>query len=104
MQQIMEIIPKELAAGISGRYIHGAGQTFGYVHIDEGAVLPEHHHIHEQITFIVEGELEMQIDGKPYLLTKGCVHVIPSNAPHSAIARKHCIVIDVFNPVRNDYR
>jgi quercetin dioxygenase-like cupin family protein len=31
-------------------------------------------------------------------------HVIPSNTPHSAIAKADCKAIDVFSPVREDYK
>jgi len=63
-----------------------------------------HQHIHEQITYIIEGQLDMVIDGQPCLLTAGMYHVIPSNTPHSAIARTNCKVIDAFSPVREDYK
>ena len=104
MQHLNDIPSKEIATGILGKYIHGSGTTFGYVHIKAGSVLKEHHHIHEQITFIVDGELEMTIDGQVFLLTAGSAHIIPSNTPHSAVARINCTVIDVFSPTRDDYR
>ena len=63
-----------------------------------------HHHIHEQITYIIVGQLDMVIDGVAFSLTDGMYHVIPSNLPHSAIAITDCKVIDVFSPVREDYK
>lgn len=104
MQKITDIKSKEVVPGITGHYEHGAGQTIGYIRIKKGAVLPEHSHPHEQITLILEGEFEMTIGGEKYLFTAGSVHVIPSNVPHSAVALTDCIAIDVFNPVREDYR
>lgn len=104
MQSIKDIKPKELVAGISGHYAHGAALTLGYVEIKEGAILPEHYHPHEQITFIMEGQLDMTIGGKFIPLTAGMYYVIPSNVPHSAIAKTDCKAIDVFNPVREDYK
>ena len=104
MLHLNDIKTKSLAPGIDGKYIHGEGTTLGYVKIQSGSILKPHHHVHEQITFIIEGELEMTIGGKIFLLTSGMSHVIPSNTVHSAIARKDCIVIDVFSPVREDYK
>jgi quercetin dioxygenase-like cupin family protein len=46
----------------------------------------------------------MTIGGEFYPLAAGMYHVIPSNTPHSAIAKVDCIAIDVFSPVREDYR
>ena len=104
MQSIKTLKPKELVAGITGYYAHGMDLTFGYVEIKAGANLPAHHHAHEQITYIIEGELDMTIDGEFCPLRAGMFQVIPSNTPHSAIARTDVIAIDVFNPVREDYR
>jgi len=104
MQPIKNLPPKELVPGITGYYAHGTNMTFGYVEIKAGSDLPEHHHIHEQITYIIEGQLDMVIGKKPCSLTAGMYYVIPSNTPHSAIAKTDCKVIDVFNPVREDYR
>jgi quercetin dioxygenase-like cupin family protein len=63
-----------------------------------------HQHIHEQTTYIVEGQLDMVIGGEACSLTPGMFHVIPSNVPHSAMAIKNCKVIDVFSPAREDYK
>ena len=104
MQRLEDIPSKEIATGINGKYIHGSSTTFGYVQIKAGSILPAHHHVHEQITYIIEGELEMKIGDQTYVLTSGTAHVIPSNTPHSAIAHMDCTVIDMFSPARDDYR
>ncbi|MGZ5135903.1 MAG: cupin domain-containing protein, partial [Flavitalea sp.] len=78
--------------------------TFGYVQIRSGSVLASHQHMHEQITFIIQGQLEMNIAGETMLLSAGDAHVIPSNTLHSAVAKTDCTVIDVFSPARDDYR
>jgi quercetin dioxygenase-like cupin family protein len=104
MQLLKDITARELAPGIFAKLIHGNSLTLSVVDIKKGSVLPEHHHVHEQITFILEGELEMTIGGKTNLLTAGTVHVIPSGLPHSAVAKTDCKVIDAFSPVRKDYK
>jgi len=104
MNSIKDITPRKLVKGFTGRYIHGKCLTLGYVEIKAGNKLPEHHHVHEQITFIIEGQLDMMIGGKSCSLTAGMYYVIPSNVPHSAIAKTDCKAIDVFNPVREDYK
>jgi len=104
MQHIKDILPKKIVTGTIGYYAHGENLTFGYIELKAGSSVPMHHHVHEQITYIVEGQLDMVIGGKPYSLTSGMYHVIPSHTPHSAIAPIDCIAIDVFNPVREDYK
>jgi len=104
MDLIKNIKPKELAPGITGYYAHGEKETFGYIELKKGSKVPLHSHINEQITYIIEGELDMTIGGEFCPLRAGMFQVIPSNTPHSAIARTDVIAIDVFNPVREDYR
>ena len=104
MSHIKNINPKNLAPGITGHYVHGVKATFGLVELKKGSSVPLHHHIHEQITYIIEGQLDMVIGGIAYSLTNGMYHVIPSDVPHSAFAITDCKVIDVFGPVREDYK
>ena len=104
MNNIKNIPPRELVTGFTGHYVHGRDLTLGYVEIKAGNKLPEHHHVHEQITFVIEGQLDMTVGGKPCSLTDGMYCVIPSNVSHSAIAKTDCKAIDVFNPVREDYK
>jgi quercetin dioxygenase-like cupin family protein len=104
MANINDIPLKHLISGIAGRYIHGDQCTMGIVEIEKGSVLPLHHHPHEQLTYILEGELEMTIGGETMTLQQGDYFVIHSNVPHSAVANVACKVMDVFAPVREEYR
>jgi quercetin dioxygenase-like cupin family protein len=104
MQLIKNIPAKILMPGIVGHYAHGNNMSLGYVELEKGSSIPLHQHVHEQITYIMEGELDMVIGEQNCLLTAGMYHIIPSNMPHSAIARTACKVIDVFSPVREEYK
>ena len=104
MDLIKSIKPKELASGITGYYAHGEKHTMGLVELMKGSIVPMHSHIHEQITFILEGQLDMNIGGVNYSLTNGMYHIIHSNVPHSAVAISDCKLIDTFSPVREDYK
>jgi mannose-6-phosphate isomerase-like protein (cupin superfamily) len=48
--------------------------------------------------------MEMEIGGVQMLMTPGMIQVIPSKTPHSARVIKDSIVIDVFSPVREEYK
>ncbi len=90
--------------GIHGPVFHSDELTFGYFTLEKGAVLKEHQHIHEQWTHVLEGELEFTLAGETRMLTSGMIAHMPSGTPHSAIARKKCLVIDCFRPIREDFR
>jgi quercetin dioxygenase-like cupin family protein len=104
MQPIKDIPPKELMPGITGYYAHGESLTFGFVELKAGSKIPEHQHLQEQITYVIEGQLGMVIDEEACVLSDGMYRVIPASQPHSAIAITDCRVIDAFAPVREDYK
>ncbi|MBS1621440.1 MAG: cupin domain-containing protein [Bacteroidetes bacterium] len=104
METIKNNKPLEIVPGITGYYAHGEKMTFGYVELLKGASIPAHQHPQEQITYIIEGELDMMIGETNCILTPGMYRVIPSGIPHSAIARTFCKLIDAFSPARGDYR
>jgi quercetin dioxygenase-like cupin family protein len=95
---------KEIIKGFFGKMVHTDQLTVAHFRIEMGSTLPEHHHVHEQVTNIVSGELEMTIGGETKVCKAGDVVVIPSGVPHSARALTDCRVIDVFQPARDDYR
>ena len=78
--------------------------TIAYWDIKQGSVLPEHSHPHEQTTNVISGTLEMTIDGSTKPVKFGEVVAIKSNVIHSGTALTDCVVIDVFSPVREDYK
>jgi quercetin dioxygenase-like cupin family protein len=84
--------------------IHTDAMTLAYVDVDEGADLPEHAHVHEQVLNMLEGRFELTVEGNPHILEAGDVFAIPSNAPHSGRALTKCRILDVFHPVREDFR
>ena len=104
MQHLDDMPVRELRPGFFGKFIHGDKGTVTVWDIKKDSILETHQHVHEQITYILEGELEMVISGETFLFTPGMVHVIPSNVPHSAIARTNVKVIDFFSPARDDYK
>ena len=66
--------------------------------------MPEHSHFNEQVSTMLKGEFELTLNGEPILFGPGEVIVIPSNAKHSGLAVTDCKILDVFYPVREDYR
>ncbi len=95
---------KEIVKGFAGKFVHSGSMTFAYWDIAAGASLPSHSHPHEQVVNMLEGDFELNIDGDVRIIRKGEIVVIPPDAEHSARAITKCRVLDVFSPVREDYR
>jgi unsaturated pyranuronate lyase len=95
---------RELVPGHHGRFIHSEHTTHVYWTIQAGAKLPEHSHPHEQIVNMLEGTYELLVDGQSHVLSAGDVLVIPGDTVHSGGAHTDCRILDVFSPVREEYR
>ncbi|MBU7013379.1 MAG: cupin domain-containing protein [Theionarchaea archaeon] len=101
---LREVKEKEIIPGYHGKFIHTENMTIAYWNIAAGAPLPEHSHPHEQVVNVLEGTMELIMEGEPHLLEEGSVMVIPAGVPHAGRAVTRSRVIDVFYPVREDYR
>ena len=71
--------------------------------LKKGCAVPEHSHMNEQLTYVVEGALKFWIDGKEIVVRTGEVLCIPSHMPHKAEALEDTIDVDVFYPPRQDW-
>lgn len=99
-----DIAPREIAPGFSARFVHTNGMTLAHVDVQRDARIPSHAHPHEQLTTVLSGELELTVGGEARVLRAGMVAFIPGGVPHSAHALTACQVLDVFHPVREEYR
>ena len=104
IQELKKLAPRQTVPGFTGRFLHSDTMTFAYWEISKGAVSPEHAHVHEQAAYLLEGEFELVVNGVPHHMTPGTIVVIPSNVRHSGRAIADCKLLDVFNPVREDYK
>ena len=95
---------RELFPGYRARIVHSERMSFSYVDIDAGASFTEHDHPHEQVINVLEGTFELTIESDTQLLHTGDVAIVPPNARHRGTARTRCRILDVFAPVREEYR
>jgi quercetin dioxygenase-like cupin family protein len=102
--ELSDIPEREMVPGFRARFVHADRMTCSYWTITAGAALPEHAHPHEQVTNIIRGRFEMTLDGETRMIEAGSVVVIPSGAKHRGRALTDCFILDVFSPVREDYR
>lgn len=94
---------EKLSEKISRRYVYGEKAMFVRFDLKKGAIIPEHHHPNEQITYILKGAVKIRMGGKDYFVKTGGVIIIPSNVPHQFEALEDSIDIDVFAPPREDW-
>jgi quercetin dioxygenase-like cupin family protein len=88
---------------IQRHFVVGQDVMVARVLMKRGAIVPEHSHHNEQITYILEGALKFWIDGKEIVVKAGEVLTIPPDMPHRAEALVDSVDLDVFNPPRADW-
>ena len=88
---------------ISRKIVSGEKAMVAQVFLKKDAVVPEHFHESEQITYILEGALKFELEGKEVVVRKGEVLHIPSNVPHRAVALEDTLDLDIFSPIRQDW-
>ena len=71
--------------------------------LDAGAAVPMHSHPHAQIAYIVEGRFSFTIGDEVRELSKGDTICTQSDVKHGAICLEKGIVLDFFNPMREDF-
>ena len=101
---IADIRAREIVPGYHGRFIHSDNITIAYWDITKDSVIPTHSHVQEMMVNVLEGKLELTIGNETKIIEPGDVGIIPSQVPHSAKAITDCRLIDVFYPVREDYK
>ncbi|NAY92903.1 cupin domain-containing protein [Muricauda sp. JGD-17] len=101
---LKDISSKELIKGYHGKMIHSESMTWAFWDVEKDAEVPEHHHVHEQIMHVVQGNFEFTLNGKTSICQPGDVIIIPSNTPHSGKALTPCKLMDIFCPAREEYK
>lgn len=69
----------------------------------EGAVGTLHHHPHTQITYVVSGMFEFEIDGEKRIVGAGDTMLKLAGVEHGCVCLKEGILLDIFNPMREDF-
>jgi quercetin dioxygenase-like cupin family protein len=100
-----ELPAAEMLPGITRRAVYLDDVMVTFFDMEPNARLPEHHHPHQQITWIVSGSMEFNLDGEKRVLHAGDGVLIPPDTPHGAvILDEPCHAVDAWHPVRDDYR
>ena len=93
----------ERLPGWRGRYFHTDRMTFAHYEFDRGATIHEHFHPQEDVDEVVEGELEITIDGAVHCASPGVVAIVPANVRHSVRALTDGRLNVIDQPARPEF-
>jgi quercetin dioxygenase-like cupin family protein len=83
---------------------YGGGMMLVQFTFDAGVTAPIHSHPHEQVGYVVSGELDLIMEGSATTrLTAGCSYYVAPNVRHGIITRAPTVLLDCFTPIREDF-
>lgn len=93
----------ERLPGWHGRYFHSESMTVAHYDFVRGSSIHEHFHPQEEVYEVIEGELELTIDGETQIARPGVAAIVPSNARHTVKALTDGRAIIVDSPRRPEF-
>lgn len=86
--------------GWQGRYFDSPQMSFAHWRFEAGASIHEHGHPQEEVWQIVEGKLDVTIDGVTQRAGRGMVAIVPANTAHAVVAVTDGFAMVVDYPLR----
>ena len=93
----------DMTPQIKRRLVSGEKIMIVELSLDKGGIVGEHSHPHEQMTHILSGRLEFEVQGEKRVMGRGEVVHVPPNVPHGAVALEETVTFEVFSPPREDF-
>jgi quercetin dioxygenase-like cupin family protein len=108
VQRGKETKAREIKPGVTRRLIHGKDLMLAVIDFDNGPWAepePPHKHVHEQTTYVAEGEIIFFCEGEPdEHLVAGDLFFVPSNKLHTVkLLTRRVRLVDSFNPIREEF-
>ena len=82
---------------IRAHILQGKKHQLVFFEMEPSALVPEHDHDYDQWGMIIEGKMELTIDGETRICTKGDEYVIPARVKHWAKFLCKSRVMDFFS-------
>ncbi|MBK6662879.1 MAG: cupin domain-containing protein [Thermoflexaceae bacterium] len=97
--------PIDMLPGIVRRTLNeGAHTTLCELRMDPGSHVPAHTHPHEQTGYLASGCFRFRLGDTWMELSAGDSWCVPGGVEHEVEVIEASIAIDVFSPVREEYR
>jgi quercetin dioxygenase-like cupin family protein len=92
-------------SGVTRRVFSGANATLAFTTLEPGHVPNPHSHPHEQIVYVLSGELRFVVGDDEAIVGPGDMLVVPPGVEHYAetIGTEPAVDLSVFSPRRDEY-
>ena len=82
----LDVVPADRLLNSKGGVVEGERMLVGYINKAKGTGSRPHSHPNEQFNYILQGTLDVEIDGQKFLAKAGSVVYVPANMEHSMVA------------------
>ncbi len=94
----------DLGGGVSRKVlVHNDQMMIVEVAFEEGGVGAPHAHPHLQLTYVKSGRFRFTSDGTDYEVGPGDTLSFASNVVHGTVCLEKGVLLDIFNPMREDF-
>jgi quercetin dioxygenase-like cupin family protein len=95
---------EQVAPGVSRKILASDGGLMSVeVQFQKGAIGAVHAHPHEQVSYVIKGSFEFELDGKKEVIKAGDSYYVDPDIKHGVVALEESIILDVFTPQREDF-
>lgn len=95
---------EEIGKGVKRKILaYGDSLMQAEVHFETGGVGEMHSHPHSQLTYVLSGAFEFTINGETKIVQQGDTLYKEPNVPHGCVCLKKGVLLDTFNPYRDDF-
>jgi quercetin dioxygenase-like cupin family protein len=102
-----EITPEQIGEGRTRYLAHTEKLMMTVIDFRDGPTGkpdPPHSHPHEQISYVVSGELIVSIGDEQKRIGSGDMFSVPPNVPHTVqLLTEHVRLVDTFHPIRDEF-
>ena len=73
------------------------------VSFQKGSIGEVHAHPHEQVSYVLKGSFEFELDGKKEIIKAGDSYYVLPGLMHGVVALEDSVILDIFTPQREDF-
>lgn len=89
---------EEIEKGIHVRTLSAGTVQLRYLVFEPGTLIPDHRHSEDVVTMVLEGTMEMTVDGETRNVTAGDVFRVPPKTGHSGRVFSERVVAVSWSP------
>ena len=99
-----DLAEDQVNASVRRRFVNAERMTIGRFELKAPGSLETHSHENEQVSCVLSGTVRFRFKDRDVIARGGDVVHIPSWAEHGVEILEDAVVIDVFTPIRSDWK